>query len=324
MPTLPAVIVTLLLPFEHLFDPRTWRKAQLLAMGAILSPGKRTVSSALNILGIGQHGDFAVYHHVLNRAQWSPLQLSRALLLLVAGRLGSSTEPLVFGIDETVERRWGRKIAAKGRYRDPVRSKDDQVVMTPGLQWVSLMLLTRIGWAGRYWALPFLTALVVSARYDRRKGRRHKTVTDYAQQMLVCLRRWLPDRDLVVVVDGGYAKREFLRHCQNMWTSSPNCAASLYQPAPGGSQIGRPRVVRRSPTAVLTIPLPGFPTAPPWADHHSSSHSGVALWNGGPPRLPIRWVVIRYLEERRGPYALLCTDTEAEPLHIAVVSAVAG
>ena len=180
MPTLPAVIVTLLLPFEHLFDPRTWRKAQLLAMGAILSPGKRTVSSALNILGIGQHGDFAVYHHVLNRAQWSPLQLSRVLLLLVAGRLGSSTEPLVFGIDETVERRWGRKIAAKGRYRDPVRSKDDQVVMTPGLQWVSLMLLTRIGWAGRHWALPFLTALVVSARYDRRKGRRHQTVTDYA------------------------------------------------------------------------------------------------------------------------------------------------
>ena len=57
MPTLPAVIVTLLLPFEHLFDPRTWRKAQLLVVRAILSPGKRTVSSALNILGIGQNGD---------------------------------------------------------------------------------------------------------------------------------------------------------------------------------------------------------------------------------------------------------------------------
>ena len=81
---------------------------------------------------------------------------------------------------------------------------------------MSLMLLTRIGWAGRHWALPFLTALVVSARYDRRKGRRHKTFTDYAQQMLVCLRRWLPERDLVVVADGGYAKREFLRHCQSM------------------------------------------------------------------------------------------------------------
>ena len=331
MPTLPAVIVTLLLPFERLFDPRTWRKAQLLAMGAILSPGKRTVSSALNILGIGQHGDFAIYHHVLNRARWSPLQLSRALLLLVAGRLGSSTEPLVFGIDETVERRWGRKIAAKGRYRDPVRSKDDQVVMTPGLQWVSLMLLTRIGWAGRHWALPFLTALVVSARYDRRKGRRHKTVTDYAQQMLVCLRRWLPDRDLVVVADGGYAKREFLRHCQSM--SKPIVVvtklrkdASRYQPAPARrpGQIGRPPGGRsaiaqshggagRSRYTMDSLPR-----------HRSDGStamvelaSGVALWyHGGPPRLPIRWVVIRYLEERRGPYALLCTDTEAEPLRI--------
>ena len=96
------------------------------------------------------------------------------------------------------------------------RSTDDQVVMTPGLQWVSLMLLTRIGWAGRHWALPFLTALATSARYDRRKGRRHQMVTDYAQQMLVCLRRWLPERDLVVVCDGGYAKREFLLHCQSM------------------------------------------------------------------------------------------------------------
>ena len=99
MPTLPEVIVTLLLPFERLFDRRTWRKAQLLVVGAILSPGKRTVSSALSILGIGQHGDFAVFHQVLNRARWQPLQLSPVLLLLVVGRLGSSTEPLVFALD---------------------------------------------------------------------------------------------------------------------------------------------------------------------------------------------------------------------------------
>ena len=54
MPTLPAVIVTLLLPFEHLFGyPRTWRKAQLLAMGAILSPGKRTVPPWSTSWGLG-------------------------------------------------------------------------------------------------------------------------------------------------------------------------------------------------------------------------------------------------------------------------------
>ena len=274
-------------------------KAQLLAVGAILSPGKRTVSSALNILGVGQHGDFAIYHQVLNRARWSPLQLSRVLLLLVAGRLGSSNEPLVFGIDETVERRWGRKIAAKGRYRDAVRSTDDQVVMTPGLQWVSLMLLTRIGWAGRHWALPFLTALATSARYDRRKGRRHKMVTDYAQQMLVCLRRWLPERDLVVVCDGGYAKREFLLHCQSM--SKPIVVitklrkdASLYQPAPPRrpGQIGRPRVVGArlpSPTAVLDYPAtqwtPGRATGVRRQRRHGRADFGCGAVVPG--RLPV-------------------------------------
>ena len=135
--------------------------------------------------------------------------------------------------------------------------------------------------------------------------------------MLVCLRRWLPDRDLVVVADGGYAKREFLRHCQSM--SKPIVVvtklrkdASLYQPAPPRrpGQIGRPRVVgaRLRPTAVLDDPA---------LTARVELASGVALWyHGGPPRLPIRWVVIRYLEERRGPYALLCTDTEAEPLRI--------
>ena len=80
----------------------------------------------------------------------------------------------------------------------------------------SLMLLTRIGWASCHWALPFLTALVPSNRYDWLKGRRHKRFADYAQQMLDCLRRWLPDRDLVVVCDGGYAKRDFLLHCQSV------------------------------------------------------------------------------------------------------------
>ena len=292
MPTLPEVIVTMLLPFEHLFDPRTWRKAQLLVVGAILSPGKRTVSSALNILGVGQHGDFALYHQVLNRARWSPLQLSRVLLLLVAGRLGSSNEPLVFGIDETVERRWGRKIAAKGRYRDAVRSTDDQVVMTPGLQWVSLMLLTRIGWAGRHWALPFLTALATSARYDRHKGRRHKMVTDYAQQMLVCLRRWLPERDLVVVCDGGYAKREFLLHCQSM--SKPIVVitklrkdASLYQPAPPRrpGQIGRPRVVCPAAGRRRGHRRRADGAAAPGSGQHRSGRGPLPAGDGGPGAL---------------------------------------
>ena len=331
MPTLPAVMVTLLLPFERLFDPRTWRKAQLLAMGAILSPGKRTVSSALNILGIGQHGDFAIYHHVLNRAQWSPLQLSRVLLLLVAGRLGSSTEPLVFGIDETVERRWGRKIAAKGRYRDPVRSKDDQVVMTPGLQWVSLMLLTRIGWAGRHWALPFLTALVVSARYDRRKGRRHQDVhrlrpADAGLPAPLAAGpgpggggRWRLRQARVPAALPEYVEADCRRH-QTAQGRIPvparaTAAARPDRAAPGGrSATAQPHGGAGRSRYTMD---PHRATGSDGSTARVEPASGVALWyHGGPPRLPIRWVVIRYLEERRGPYALLCTDTEAEPPRI--------
>ena len=262
----------------------------------------------------------------------SRCNLSRAPLLLVVGRLGTSTEPLVFGIDETVERRWGRKIAARGRYRDPALSTDDQTVMTPGLQWVCLMLLTRIGWAGRHWALPFLTAPAPSARYNWIKGRRHKRFADYAQQMLDRLRRWPPNRDLVVVCDGGYAKREFLLHCQGR--SKPIVVitklrkdASLYQPEPPRrpGQIGRHRVVGArlpSPTAALDDPntqwIPGRATTSDGADLMVELTSGVALWyRGGYSSVQMRWVVVRHLEEPLSPQASLCTDIDADPLQIA-------
>ena len=225
-------------------------------------------------------------------------------------------------LTRTVERRWGRKIAAKGRYRDPVRSKDDQVVMTPGLQWVSVADAYRV--AGRYWALPFLTALVVSARYDRRKGRRHKTVTDYAQQMLVCLRRWLPDRDLVVVADGGYAKREFLRHwyvkadCRRHQTAQgrvpvPACASAAARPdraAPGGrSAIAQSHGgAGRSRYTMDSLPRHRFRRQ----YHHGRARFGrPARWyHGGRRAFP--YVGSRYLAE--GP--CFAMHREAEPLRI--------
>ena len=304
-------------------------------MGAIRSPGKRTVSSALNILGIGQHGDCAVYHQALNRARWSPLQLSRVLLLTLVGQLCPSDAPLVFGIDETIERRWGRKIAAKGRYRDPVRSTDDQVVMTPGLQWVSLMLLTRIGWAGRHWALPFLTVLAASARYDQRQGRRHQTFTDYAQQMLVGLPNSSEPAAAGPGSGGGVATAAapsassycFARACQSPVALTPQVVtklrkdASLYQPAPPRrpGQIGRPRVVGTrlpSSTTVLDDPTTQWTACRATGSDGSSAMveltSGVAMWcHGGQPMVYLRWVVVRHLAERLGLYALRCTDTAA-------------
>ena len=152
MLTLPTVFIGLLAPFMPLFRPQTWSKAQLLLAGAVLSPGKRTITAALRVLGLSQEAGFAKYHHVLNRARWSPRELSKLLLFLLLHHLDTGQGPLVFGIDETLERRWGRKISARGIYRDAVRSSASHLVKASGLRWVSLMWLSFIPWSQRVWA----------------------------------------------------------------------------------------------------------------------------------------------------------------------------
>ena len=123
---------------------------------------------------------------------------------------------MVFGIDETIERRRGSRIKAKGIYRDAARSSDSHLVKASGLRWISLMWLTNIPWAHRTWALPVLTALAPSERYNRKMGRPHKKITDWARQMILQLRRWLPNRYIVVVADSGYAALDLLHFCQSM------------------------------------------------------------------------------------------------------------
>ena len=172
MLTLPDVIVSILIPFATLFRNPTWRKAQVLLFGAILTPGQRTVAAALRVMGRSDHLDYARYHEVLNQAVWSPRAAARILLMLLLQHLDQGDGPLVFGIDETLERRRGPKIKARGVYRDAVRSSRQQLVKASGLRWISLMWLGHIPWARRYWALPVLTVLTPSARYYQRQGRR--------------------------------------------------------------------------------------------------------------------------------------------------------
>lgn len=78
--------------------------------------------------------------------------------------------PVVIGLDDTIERRWGAKIKARGIYRDPVRSSHGHFVKASGLRWLSAMLLVPVPWAGRVWALPFLTVLMASERAAAMRG----------------------------------------------------------------------------------------------------------------------------------------------------------
>ena len=144
MLTLPDAIVAALVPFATLFTSPTWRKAQALLVGAILTPGQRTVAAALRVMGLSDDQNYARYHEVLNRAVWSPREVARILLVLLLQHLDGGDGPLIFGIDETLERRRGAKIRARAIYRDPVRSSRQQLVKASGLRWISLMWLGHI------------------------------------------------------------------------------------------------------------------------------------------------------------------------------------
>jgi DDE superfamily endonuclease len=331
MPTLPPAMLHLLASFAPLFSRRVWRHALVLVAGMLLAPGKRTVCAALRAMGLGQTRRWSCYHRVLNRAKWSSLAVARVLLGQLVAAL-APTGVLVVGLDETIERRWGPRIAAKGLYRDAVRSSKDYFVKVSGLRWLCLMLLVPLPWAARAWALPFLTVLAPSARHDRKPGRRHKTLTDWARQMLLQLRRWLPRRAIVVVADSGYAAIALLARCARLVNpiavvTRLRLAAALYAPAPARrpGQRGRSRKKgARLPTLAARIADPATvwtgTTIANWYGEGPRTvelASDTAVWyHGGLPPVPLRWVLIRDPEGRFATQALLCTDLAADPAQI--------
>ncbi len=133
MRTLPHKMVQVLASFAPLFSKRVWQHAQLLLVGAILAPGRRTVGSALRAMGLDGFERFHRYHRVLSRVRWSSLEASRILLGVLLEAFVREG-PLIVGIDETLERRYGKKIAARGLYRDPVRSTHETFVNSSGLR----------------------------------------------------------------------------------------------------------------------------------------------------------------------------------------------
>jgi hypothetical protein len=332
MRTLPPKMVQVLAPFAPLFSKRVWRHAQLLLVGAILAPGRRTVSSALRAMGLNQEKRFHRYHRVLSRASWSSREVSCVLLGLLVKVFVPEGGPLVVGIDETLERRWGKKIAAKGVYRDPVRSTHENFVKASGLRWVCVMLLVEIPWAARVWALPFLSTLAPSERYAAQRGRRHKKITEWAWQMLLVVRQWYPEREIVAVADRAYASLRLLDHCRRLrkpitFVTRLRLDAALYEPAPPRrpSQRGRPRLKgERLPNLSVVAQDPATVWKPTTiANWYGSGErmvevaSETAVWySTGLYAVPLRWVLVRDLQGEFKTQALLCTDLNADPQKI--------
>ncbi len=259
-------LATWVAPFAGCFTRPTWANLLILVAGAILAPGRRTVAAVLSSVGLRGAATFTNPHRVLNRSRWSGRAAARCLLgLLVAAFVPSG--PVVVGIDEIIERHWRAMIKAPraapppapsetdrkgdGIYRDPVRSSRGHFVKASGLRWISVMLLAPVPFAGRVWALPFLTALAPSERHAQAQGGRHK---------LLLLARWLPDRQVIAVADSSHAAIELLaavrRHVTVITANSGEIARAAARRPPV-----RPAVSACAPpgemSAKLTGRLPG-------------------------------------------------------------------
>ena len=322
----PALFAAWMAPFAGCFTRPTWANLVVLAAGAVLSPGRHTVAAALSSMGLRGATTFTTYHRVLNRSRWSGQAVARCLLgLLVAAFVPSG--PVVVGIDETIERRWGPRIKARGIYRDPVRSSHGHFVKASGLRWISLMLLAPVPFAaGRVWGLPFLTALAPSERFAQTHGRRHKLLTDHARQLLLLLARWLPGRKIIAVADSSYAAIELLAAVRRHVTviTRLRLDARLFDPAPPrlpGTK-GRPRVSgARQPTLLQRLAEPKTTwqrvTVTGWygqGERQLDVLSGTALWYHPGKQVPVRWVLVRDVAGAFEPQAFLCTDQASDPI----------
>jgi hypothetical protein len=328
MTTLLPELANWIVVFAPLFSKRIWEAAQVLLTGAILAVGPRTVSAVLRVMGRSEDAQFQRFHRVLNRAKWSALKASRQLLLVLIHALVPQG-PVVMAIDDTLERRRGIKIAAKGIYRDPVRSSHSHFVKASGLRWICLMLVAPIPWAKRCWALPFCTVLAPSKRYYLERGRQPSTLTDRARQVLLMVKRWLPDRRIVVVADSSYAALELLAAVRHQMTviTRLRLDAALFAPvsARAAHATGRPRLRgERLPSlqAVLNDEATRWRrvTVPRWysqGERHVDIVSARAVWsNRGKPLVPMRWVLVRDPEGQFAPQAFLCTDLSITPQQI--------
>ncbi|MGA9315464.1 MAG: transposase, partial [Solirubrobacteraceae bacterium] len=323
-PTVPTILLSWLAAFQPCFTAPVWNRILVLVGGTVLAPGKRTVTQALRVMGLADKPGFSRYHEVLNRARWDARDVARRLLLDLLAVLSPSGE-VVIGVDDTIERRWGGKIKARGIYRDAVRSSHGHFVKTSGLRWLSLAVIVPVPFAGRRWALPFLTVLAPSARWSEAQGRRHKALTDWAKQAILQTKRWLPDRRVVVVADSGFSALELIaavrRHV--CLITRLRLDASLFEPVAKRQkgQMGRPALKgKRRPKlgAVLADPKAVWTSVmlTEWYGGQTRKLeyiSGTAVWyhNGMPPAA-IRWVLVRDPSGQRDAQAFLCTDLDLE------------
>jgi len=316
-------IVRILAVFEMAMTAPAFAKSLVLIYGAILTPGTRTVSAVLRVMGLGHLGTYGNYHRVLNRDRWSPWIMSQLLLEVLIQVFIPDGGALVLVIDETLERRQGKKIKYKGRFHDAVRSTQHQVVTSLGVRWCCVALLVEVPWNHRAWALPFMVVPVLAPKTSARWHKRHRTSVDWAMILIGKIRRWHLHRDITLVGDGSYAAVALIQRCQHL-TPAVRLVSRLRLDAVLHDEPGPPMPHRRGPrpkkgarqvslATRLTDPATVWtPIRLPWyggADKPLDIVTGASLWyHPGADPVRLRWVLVRCPDDSLKPAAFFCSD----------------
>jgi DDE superfamily endonuclease len=327
--SLPSSIIAVLAHFRPLFTAPTWKKAVTLLIGTLVGRGRRTVTAALRQMGHHMDGHFSLFHQVLNRARWSSLAVSKSLLQLLVQTFVIAGGVVEIVIDETLERRWGRKISKRGHWRDSLRSSKKRSVSTPGLRWVTMALVVTLPWTKRQWALPFLSVLATTPKVSEALNKRHKTLARLAQQMVAVVRRWLPTIPIKVIGDGAYSVIELGLTCAKLQAcliAPLRLDARLFAPPspPQPHQRGRPpKVGRRLPNLSTVLNNPKTQWAALTINWYGGTQrklevtSGTGLWySSGTAPVPIRWVLTRDPVGKQDPKAYFSTDQAQSAVEI--------
>ncbi|MBN2257503.1 MAG: transposase [Anaerolineaceae bacterium] len=322
MPSPSSDIIQLLSIFSIAFTTPTFAKAMVLILGTILAPGRRTVTAALRMMGYGKDKHYSNYHRVLNRDRWSPWVMSKILLGMLIGFFLPAGAPLILAVDETLERRRGKKIKCKGWFRDPIRSTKKRVVTALGLRWICLAMVVPVPWSQRPWALPFMTILGLGEKTSTKLNKRHRTIVQWAEFMIDKVQRWQPGREIILVGDGSYAAIVLVQRCQRLkkpvkLVSRLRLDARLFDfPGPQLKSKRGPKPKKGVRQPKLSQRLEDPQTA--WKklkvvlygkEHKIEFVTGVSLWHTpGQDPVPLRWVLVRCPEDSFEPSAFFCSN----------------
>jgi len=256
----PPYAVPVLTMFRPAFSTPTYHRFLILALAAVLTTGRRTVTNLLRTVQVQALGHASSYHRVFSRRHWSTWALARALLTFLLDHVVPPGSVLLAG-DDTVTEHPGPHVFGKGRHRDGVRSSHNYTAYRWGHKWVVVSVLVKLPFATRPWALPVLVALYRPPEWNRVHGMRHKTPAHLARLLLARLMRWFPHRHFIFVGDSCYGTSETARFCQQhhqhlTLVSKFYGDAALYEPPPPRTphMMGRPRIKGRklaSPHAVV-------------------------------------------------------------------------